>query len=235
MNYHYIRQAQYKKGFIAPLILIIVAVLVLGGGAYVYTQQKPINPPVTENVALPQATSTAQTSEPPSQPTPQDAMTGLIDRISSVYSRDNSYTVVYHDNKTIAFVVAVPAGKSPILTIVDAHTLKQINTRFVYMWDAIQSTNYIIGVGADYVMGIGVTGDGGIGLKYYKKGAFDVEMIPDSVLPASETYVKEDGGMGSSNYDLIFDEATKILTASVFKPNSGNPNKKIRTVKFVLP
>jgi hypothetical protein len=50
-----------QKGFIAPLILII-ALLVLGGGAYVYTQQKPINPPVTENVALPQATSISATS-----------------------------------------------------------------------------------------------------------------------------------------------------------------------------
>jgi hypothetical protein len=47
-----------QKGFIAPLILIIIAILVIGGGAYVYTQQKQANPLATENVALPQATST---------------------------------------------------------------------------------------------------------------------------------------------------------------------------------
>jgi hypothetical protein len=46
------------KGFIAPLILIIIALVVLGGGAYVYTQNKQANPPANENVALPQATST---------------------------------------------------------------------------------------------------------------------------------------------------------------------------------
>ena len=43
-----------QKGFIAPLILIIIAVLVFGGGAYVYTQTKQVNQSVT-------ATSTAQT------------------------------------------------------------------------------------------------------------------------------------------------------------------------------
>lgn len=47
-----------QKGFIAPLVLTIVAILVLGGGAYVYLQQKQANPPATENVTLPQATST---------------------------------------------------------------------------------------------------------------------------------------------------------------------------------
>ena len=33
----------YKKGFIAPLLIIIIALLVLGGGAYVYTQNKQAN------------------------------------------------------------------------------------------------------------------------------------------------------------------------------------------------
>jgi hypothetical protein len=50
----------YIKGFIAPLILIIIATLLIGGGAYVYMQQEQANPPASENnVALPQATSTA--------------------------------------------------------------------------------------------------------------------------------------------------------------------------------
>lgn len=49
----------YKKGFIAPLLLILVAILVFGGGAYTYVQNKQINQPVT----VPQATSTAQTSD----------------------------------------------------------------------------------------------------------------------------------------------------------------------------
>lgn len=36
----YIRQAQYKKGFIAPLLLAFIALLLIGGGAYVYMQNK---------------------------------------------------------------------------------------------------------------------------------------------------------------------------------------------------
>lgn len=211
-----------QKGFIAPLLLILIVILLIGGGTYVFTQKKQVSLPTADSAAT-QATST------------QDATTDLINRISSVYSRDNSYTVVYHDDKTVAFVVAVPAGKSPVLTIADIHTLKTINTRNIYMWDSIESTNYIIGVGADYVIGVGIIGDGKVGLKYYKSGASDVEMIPNSTLPASETYIKANGGMGSSYYDLTFDESTKTLTASVFKANSGDPNKKIRTIKFVLP
>lgn len=51
-----------QRGFIVPLLLIIAAILLAGGGAYFYTQTKSENSPVTENVTLPQATSTAPTS-----------------------------------------------------------------------------------------------------------------------------------------------------------------------------
>lgn len=44
-----------QKGFIAPPLLALIAILVLGGGAYVYVQKKQANPPVTAN-------STAQTA-----------------------------------------------------------------------------------------------------------------------------------------------------------------------------
>lgn len=52
----------YKKGFIAPLFLALVALLILGGGAYVYVQIKQIdsnahNPPEI-------TASTTQTSNP---------------------------------------------------------------------------------------------------------------------------------------------------------------------------
>lgn len=45
----------YKHGFIVPLVLIIIAVLIVGGGAYVF-QSKQTNQPVT-------ASSTTQTSD----------------------------------------------------------------------------------------------------------------------------------------------------------------------------
>lgn len=50
MNYH--------KGFIAPLLLILVALFLLGGGAFVYQQTKLTSQPVTQPEI---ATSTAQT------------------------------------------------------------------------------------------------------------------------------------------------------------------------------
>ncbi len=53
-----------QKGFIVPLLLVLVAVLLVGGGVYVYTQKKQPSQSVTENVVLPQPTPTAQTSNP---------------------------------------------------------------------------------------------------------------------------------------------------------------------------
>ena len=61
MNYHYIRQARYTKGFIAPFILIIVALL-LAGGAYVFTQTKPVGQTVTTNPTPTQTTPETQTT-----------------------------------------------------------------------------------------------------------------------------------------------------------------------------
>lgn len=51
----------HQKGFIVPVLLIIIAILLLGGGAYVF-QSKQTSP--SEAVApTAQATSTAQTSD----------------------------------------------------------------------------------------------------------------------------------------------------------------------------
>lgn len=53
----------YKHGFIVSLVLIIIAILVVGGGTYIFTQTKPADPSATANPTLPKATSTAQTSD----------------------------------------------------------------------------------------------------------------------------------------------------------------------------
>jgi len=50
-----------QKGFAMPVILILVALLVIGGGAYVYMQNKQANQPATPSSPT-QATSTMQTS-----------------------------------------------------------------------------------------------------------------------------------------------------------------------------
>jgi hypothetical protein len=48
------------RGFIVPLLLAIIALMLVGGGAYVYTQKKEASPAVSGG--LPVATSTAQTA-----------------------------------------------------------------------------------------------------------------------------------------------------------------------------
>lgn len=46
------------RGFIVPLLLVIIALMLVGGGAYVYTQKKVASPTTSGNIELPQATST---------------------------------------------------------------------------------------------------------------------------------------------------------------------------------
>lgn len=54
-----------QKGFIVPLLLVIIALLFAGGGTYVYTQQKQSNEPIIGN----QTTQITQPTTPVS-PTP---------------------------------------------------------------------------------------------------------------------------------------------------------------------
>lgn len=50
-----------QRGFIVPLLLILISVLLVGSGAYWYTQTKPVNQPAVVEQTV-QATSTTQTS-----------------------------------------------------------------------------------------------------------------------------------------------------------------------------
>lgn len=52
----------YCKGLIAPLLLALIAIFLIGGGTYVYLQKNQGNQPVIGDVTLPEATSTAQAS-----------------------------------------------------------------------------------------------------------------------------------------------------------------------------
>ncbi|MDO8551931.1 MAG: hypothetical protein Q7S01_00190 [bacterium] len=61
-----------RQGFISPLLLALIAILVLGGGAYVYVHNKKQgNQPVASST---QATSTAQTLDLKTSPPPQAGM-----------------------------------------------------------------------------------------------------------------------------------------------------------------
>ena len=50
-----------QKGFIAPLLMVLVAVLLVGGGAYVYVQTKQTDQSATVTPTTTQTTPTAQT------------------------------------------------------------------------------------------------------------------------------------------------------------------------------
>jgi hypothetical protein len=52
-----------QKGFIVPLLLAVIALL-LAGGAYVYLQKKPTNQPVIENSATETTSATSQSTAP---------------------------------------------------------------------------------------------------------------------------------------------------------------------------
>lgn len=49
MKNKYVRQAQYKKGFIAPLLIAIITLLVIGSGVYIYNNKK-LEAPVIPDV-----------------------------------------------------------------------------------------------------------------------------------------------------------------------------------------
>ena len=52
-----------QKGFVLPLLLVIIAVLLVGGGAYVYTQQKPASEPaVVDQNTQPKQSTTLSTN-----------------------------------------------------------------------------------------------------------------------------------------------------------------------------
>lgn len=99
-----------QKGFIVPLLLIIAAILLAGGGAYFYTQTKSENSPVTENVTLPQATSTAQTTNS-KVPTMTDTSAPVIE---TKYTTDFNQTTNPDGSATLQQLVFVSPSKNRI-------------------------------------------------------------------------------------------------------------------------
>jgi len=128
----------------------------------------------------------------------------------------------FYDNKTAVF--CTPDGKDGCyLDIYDINTLAKINEGGSLGLSDVESGGYIIAV---YDSGI----------RFYKKGASNFQSVPNSSLDSKkETYTKQ-AGMGGGATDVTFDEPTRTITASVFKPVWGDvANPRIRTVKFVLP
>lgn len=111
-----------------PLLLALIAILLVGGGVYVYTQKNQTNQSVTENAVLPQPTSTTQT---PNQVAPvvrnsnpqensiktikydqaNSEQKSFLDRVAREYSmfQKDKLVLFYFDlAKNIAVVGSVP-------------------------------------------------------------------------------------------------------------------------------
>jgi|GEM_PF-4177149 hypothetical protein len=233
-----------QRGFIPPFLLALIAVLLVGGGAYVYINKQANQSVVNASM---QATSTAQTESLPSEQLPTashfllntnsnltEYENALIKKMSAIGGPDNAYILKWYDDKTAVFIIAPPKGGGASMDIYDIKTLKRIST-LNFLEFGIESSSYIIATG---LVSAGPTDTvGEEDLIFYKKGATDFQVVPNSTLLVSETYSAGIGGMGSSIYHFTFDEPTKTLSTSVFKRFNGSAseNTKIRTVKFVLP
>lgn len=141
---------------------------------------------------------------------------------NSEFQAKSQLKLKYYDSKII--VLAVPSEKvGRYLGIYTLENLQKLNSQDSLLFgNYVESNSYIIITsGSDFL--------------FYKKGATDFKMVHSSSLNSKmETYIKE-GGLGNI-YDFTFDEQTRTLTASIFKPvfKEGIANPKIRTVKFIL-
>ena len=70
-----------QKGFIIPLLLIIIAVLIVGGGTYIYTQKNQASPVANGNVGLPQATSTSVSGTQNTPVVPNEGISSAVQKV----------------------------------------------------------------------------------------------------------------------------------------------------------
>mgnify|MGYP003501130442 CR=1 FL=1 len=129
--------------------------------------------------------------------------------------------IKYYDNDTVALIV--PSDKVGFyLDVYNMQTLEKKSTVPMTLFgNSLEVKNYTIVINDAVII-------------YYKNGADDIMIIPNSELNSKiETYVKL--GDFVSIYDFSFNEETKKLTASVFKPvfSEGKENPKIRTATSV--
>lgn len=246
-----------QKGFIMPLLLAIIAILLVGGGAYVYTQKKQIKQSGVAS-STSQVTSTAQTT-----PVPQDNSGKILLGYSSSYENlspeekaivdeYNTYVVrrnnpalenvdpsqFPYDERSLSYLSLKYYDPTKILiTRANVKGVATLNLIGRKDWKEIGENIGSLWMGGGYVESNGYAiSVGNDGIFYYKAGDSTISSVPNSKLGSGETY-EESSGMGGGNYTIAFDEPKKTLTVTVYHGDLyGNGNgQKIRTVKFVLP
>ena len=244
---------KYRKGFIVPLLLALIALIFIGGGVYMHQKQ--------ENQLAVITSATQSTSTTQLQDSSDKILLGergyyrnlSIEEKGILESNNNDWVrksndelkkygldpTLYADESlvTSAFLKYYDSTKilvgrfsikgTPHLYLVDRKDWKVIGENIDSLWTGggyVESNGYAISVGTDSIF-------------YYKVGDSTISSVPNSSeLAEGETY-QESPGMGGGNYTIAFDEPTKTLTVTVYHGDLyGNGNgQKIRTVKFVLP
>ncbi len=222
-------------------IIIIILFVLFGLAAFFYQSKETTI--ITDDTTQ-SATTTTTAPVQPTQEYPYDKLSvadkAVIDRYTEKYSdvytpilesynnnasqAKSTILIKYRDDKTVAF--AVLNGKAGLdISIYDVNTLNRLDKNPLGMTlfgNFVETDNYIVVVYDTLIL-------------YYKKGSTDIVTITKSELnPRTETYVKL-GGFGST-YDFTFDEGTKTITASIFKPENreGKENAKIRTAIYKI-
>lgn len=234
----------YQKGFVVPLLLLTIAVLVIGGGVYVYQDNKQSD---SSSIAASTTTPTVKAPTTQTQPLKSPAVTtgtillgdkafyknltseqkAIIIALNASFDVPaetlESYVLKYYDSRKIIF------GNTSTKTILPLVLLERNS------WKYIGDINCKINVNGGYFESqsylIGVSDSG---VCYYKLGDATLTLIPDSLPGKGETYVKNAGAL--DYYDVSFNEATKVLSAGVFRAinDDGPDNPKLRTVQFTL-
>ncbi len=229
-----------QRGFIVPLILILVAIFFIGGGSYAYLQTKQL--PVAAHILLDASdqgyndrTDYEKVLIQKIKSLPEMKNLGYDDPGSPSSLENYLINLKYYDEKTVVFNIPFQNHSSLVIFIYDINTLKQLNrTDLPSIANYNESENYIVlAVPKEKFPAHVITTKEF--LLFYKKGALNFQMVPDSVLSEPETY--ESWCRDSvCTHEIAIDDLAKVVTADVFKNNfqaTGFPRD--RTVHFKLP
>lgn len=222
------------KGFISPLLLALIALFLIGGGAYTYMQKKQVNQSAVVTTTT-QATSTIQSQDNSGKILLGDRSSyenlsleekAIVDAYNNAHKVDPSLYILKHYDSTKILIGTLSVKGASSLSLVGRKDWKNIGENTDSLWTGggyVESNEYAISVGNNDIF-------------FYKVGDSTISSVSNSKLASGETY-EESPGMGGGNYTIAFDEQTKTLTVTVYRGDLyGNGNgQKIRTVKFVLP
>ena len=229
-----------NKGFIVPLLLLLIAIFFIGGGSYAYLQTKQL--PVAAHILLDASdqgyndrTDYEKVLIQKIKSLPEMKNLGYDDPGSTLSLENYLINLKYYDEKTVVFNIPFQNNSGLAIFIYDINTLKQLNqTNLPSIANYDESENYIVlAVPKEKFPAYAITTKEF--LLFYKKGALNFQIVPDSVLSEPETY--ESWCRDSvCTHEIAIDDLAKMVTADVFKNNfqaTGFPRD--RTMRFKLP